>query len=108
MKKIILLSVIFVALVFTSKAAAQGEEKLTYFYIEKLTLENYKELLVEVEESSAIEIDYACVPAKIIGVKKEYVKLIASKLKSLYKAVQQKELSQEEAEKECANQRSLH
>jgi len=107
MKKFLVLSVIVVVSVFTSRLNAQVKQKLVYFYIENLTVESYNELFVNEEGKSKIKITYSCIPAKIIGVEKESAKRIESKLKSAAKFIQRKELTAEEAEKMCANQRSF-
>ena len=109
MKKILLLSGFLLAFGLTKSLHAQSSEKLIYFYVEDLTVENYQELThTGGEKSAKIAINYTCIPAKIIGVTKKQAKSLESALKSTNKAIQRIELTREEAEQKCANQRSSY
>ena len=105
MKHLTLLLSFFLTFTFSNKAFTPEKNKLTYFYIEDLSVNSYGKWLNTMDKSSQEEITYACIPAKIIGIKKEYAKKLEIRLKSSYKTIKRIELTPEEAEKKCANQR---
>ena len=88
------------------RSQAQEKTELTYFYVETMNVESYRKFYNLLEKSMQLEIDYACVPAKIIGIKKDNVAFLEGKLTLLFKKVKEVELTQKEAENKCANQRS--
>ena len=109
MKKLALLGGFLIAFGLVDELQAQSTEKLIYFYVEDLTVQNYQELTTNNgEKSTEITVGYTCIPAQIIGVKKKYAKSLESNLKSAQKTIQRTELTREEAEKRCANTRRSH
>lgn len=103
----IILSVIFLGTTLQIKGQSTQKEKLVFFYIDDLTIESYSNWVKSTGEAEGLSSLYVCIPAKIIGIKSEKVKLLKTKLNSTFSSIKRVELSQLEAEQKCANQRTL-
>ena len=107
MRRIGIVFLVSFSVFFNQKIQAQEKTDLTYFYVNDLTVESYGKWFKTMEKKIQLKLDYACIPAKIIGVKKEDVVLLKSKLSATYKVIKEIKLTQEEAEQKCATQRSF-
>lgn len=86
--------------------AQDKEIELAYFHINDLSVKSYSDWLSSSDESLNSSIKYTCIPAKIIGIKKEDFNLFEIKLKSRYTSVKQVVLTRKEAERKCASIRT--
>ncbi len=107
MKHFLLFFLVMTISFFTSEMKAEKQDDVVYFYIENLSPKMYSNWYTSLGKSEQPKIKYACIPAKIIGVKKENVELFRNELSAAYKDVKEVRLTKEQAEKKCANQRKL-
>jgi hypothetical protein len=107
MRKLWLLSLVVFFFIFNQDVKAQKGGDLVYIQIKELTVESYAKWFDSIDKSSQLDVDYACIPAKIIGVRKEVVEEFKIKLQTTFKSIEKIELTQEEAEQKCAAKRSF-
>ena len=107
MKRFMVICIVALFLVVNLELKAQEKEELIYFQIENLSVESYRNWIKTTGKSIQSSVGYSCIPAQIIGVRKEDATLFKNKLTSTYKSVKQIELTQKEAEQKCASKRSF-
>ncbi|PCI99007.1 MAG: hypothetical protein COB15_04920 [Flavobacteriales bacterium] len=107
MRQFFTITFVMLISIFSNGLRAEEKEELTYFYIENLSTETYKIWVGSISKTTQSKIQYACIPIKIIGVKKADVELLKRKLKIIYSKIQQTDLTQKEAESKCANLRKF-
>jgi hypothetical protein len=98
---------VIVFLLFSYFGFSQKQEESSFFIIENLSAKTYSAWYnsINLEDQSAVL--YSCIPAKVIGVKKDFVEKFKATTKQMNFSITMFEISAKEAEIKCAEQRKL-
>jgi hypothetical protein len=99
------LAISLLFLSFLIKAQEKGKE--TYFLVENLSSSSYSSWFDSLEDVDKPLVSFACVPAKIVGVKEDFVEKFKATTKQMNFQIKKLEIKKEEAELKCAKQRKL-